>query len=64
MSQITIVEDILNFTEVAHQPIAPAENYDAYGEQYNARMAKSLSDEEQRVVHELTSILISGRLPR
>jgi hypothetical protein len=69
MSQITIVDDVLNFTEVnpvMHRAAAPSDGDDnTTRERHNDEAgAKSLNEEEQRVVHELTSILISGHLPQ
>jgi hypothetical protein len=69
MSQITIVDDVLNFTEVnpAVHRAAEQSNPDdtpLYEHQNEEEVAKSLNAEEQRVAHELTSILISGRLPQ
>jgi hypothetical protein len=67
MSQVTIVDDVLNFTEL-NASMHAAEQSDgsdsrAYSGQVDQGAAKSLNEEEQRMVHELTSILISGHLP-
>lgn len=65
MSQVTIIDDVLDFTELN----ASASDNPRHADlgQMNSepeRFApKSLNAEEQRVVHELTSILISGHLP-
>ncbi|RXZ38350.1 hypothetical protein D9O50_02070 [Oxalobacteraceae bacterium CAVE-383] len=62
MSQVTIVDDVLNFTELNASTQHAAERSQS-DENAPQEPAKSLSEEEQRMVHELTSILISGRLP-
>jgi hypothetical protein len=75
MSQITIVDDVLNFTELnasmqhAAERSQGSEDDGANGHNGNNggnhdSASKSLNEEEQRVVHELTSILISGHLPQ
>jgi hypothetical protein len=66
MSQITIVDDVLNFTELNASMQHAAERSNSSEERGNGdeNAAKSLNEEEQRVVHELTSILISGHLPQ
>lgn len=78
MSQITIVEDVLNFTQLNATMQRAAERSDSSeergigsnndGNRYSHDSvdgaAKNLNEEEQRVVHELTSILISGHLPQ
>jgi hypothetical protein len=69
MSQITIVDDVLNFTEVnpaSHRATEQSDGNDTiiYERNNDDDGAKSLNEEEQRVVHELTSILISGHLPQ
>jgi hypothetical protein len=59
MSQITIVENVLNFTEVS------APSRDQSPDRIETEGARRhLDKEEQRTVHELTSILISGHLPQ
>jgi hypothetical protein len=72
MSQITIVDDVLNFTELNASMQHAAERSNSSEDRGNngnyggndESAAKSLNEEEQRVVHELTSILISGHLPQ
>ena len=65
MSQVTIIDDVLDFTELN----ASASDNPRHAELGHMNSepgqfaAKSLNEEEQRVAHELTSILISGRLP-
>ena len=65
MSQVTVVNDVLDFTELNgstpdNARHAELGNMNSESSQFEA---KSLNEEEQRVVHELTSILISGHLP-
>jgi hypothetical protein len=60
MSQITIVDHVLNFTEIAAAPPAGLPEPDAGaldGDEENPSIS-----EERRISRELTSILISGHL--
>jgi hypothetical protein len=70
MSQITVVDEVLDFTEIAAAP-----EKRSYADDRSDRSDRSdYQDEEvpleigqeeaQRVAHALTSILISGRLPQ
>jgi hypothetical protein len=64
MSQFTIVDDVLNFTKIT---AAPAERPDQEDEEDYSREVdrpETKQEEEQRIAHELTSILISGHLPQ
>jgi hypothetical protein len=66
MSQITIVEDVLDFTEIAAAPAKRSyeEDYPDADYQDEDVPLESRKEEAQRVAHALTSILISGRLPQ
>ncbi|HEY4319510.1 MAG TPA: hypothetical protein VGN04_18070 [Herbaspirillum sp.] len=69
MSQITIVNDVLDFTELNASMQHAAERANGSedrgsGGNSSINAAKRLNEEEQRMVHELTSILISGHLPQ
>jgi hypothetical protein len=68
MAQITIVDDVLNFTEIAAAPTERSDQEDGpdYRREGNGRDDKPETklEEEQRIAHELTSIRISGRLPQ
>jgi hypothetical protein len=64
MSQITIVDDALNFTKIT---AAPAERPDQGDDEDYSReddRPETKQEEAQRIAHELTSILISGHLPQ
>ena len=66
MSQITIVDDVLNFTEIDTAPddsshTTAVDHRDTANRR--ARPDDALSDEEQRISRELTAIRITGRLP-
>ena len=66
MSQITKVDHDMNFTEIAAAPAAPVRQPEDRPVRDGIDDDKELSEdlsEERRVSRDLTSILISGRLP-
>ncbi|MDB5989239.1 MAG: hypothetical protein JWQ10_642 [Herbaspirillum sp.] len=66
MSQITIVDEVLDFTEIAAAPEKRSyadDQVDYQGEEVPLELETG-QEEAQRVAHALTSILISGRLPQ
>jgi hypothetical protein len=68
MSQITIVDDVLDFTEIAAAPAKRSYEDDQPDDQLEYQdedvPLETKREEEVRVAHALTSIRISGRLPR
>ncbi|HWZ48016.1 MAG TPA: hypothetical protein VNX00_07345 [Herbaspirillum sp.] len=68
MSQITIVDDVLDFTEIAAAPAKRSYEDDQPDDQPEYQdedvPLETKREEEVRVAHALTSIRISGRLPR
>lgn len=64
MSQITIVDDVLNFTKITAVPAERSDQSDDEDHLHEDDRPETKLEEEQRIAHELTSILISGRLPQ
>ena len=69
MSQITIVDDVLDFTEIAAAPAKRSYEDDQPDDQpeyqdEDVPLETKQEEEVQRVAHALRSIRISGRLPR
>ncbi|HEY4074691.1 MAG TPA: hypothetical protein VGM52_16460 [Herbaspirillum sp.] len=64
MSQITIVDEVLNFTEIATAPAERSDQKDDEDYRHENDRPETKLEKEQRIAHELTSILISGHLPK
>jgi hypothetical protein len=62
MTQITIVDHLLDFTDISAASAAPVPETPAPPE-HEGRPAAGNPREQQRIARELRSILIRGRLP-